>query len=82
MPIVHEAYDESKSLNDVLSATFTNMSNYTQFASMGLAVNVAGQATSAALVSVMAPVPEADSMLLVGAGMGVLAFLLRRRRSI
>jgi hypothetical protein len=55
--------DESKSLNDVLTGKFVNMSNQVQSASLGISVSVNGVATSAA------PVPEPGTLSLAAAGL-------------
>lgn len=64
-------YEESKSLNQVLKGTFTNMSSATQYASLGLSVGVSGQATTAA-------VPEAGTLGMAAAGLIVAGALAGR----
>lgn len=55
--------EESKSLSDVLTGVFTNSSNQTQLASLGLAVSASGSAST---------VPEVSTLGLVAAGALVL----------
>ncbi|RZI78956.1 MAG: PEP-CTERM sorting domain-containing protein, partial [Rubrivivax sp.] len=62
---------DARSLTQVLKGTFTNMSNSTQYASLGLSVGVSGQATSAA-------VPEAGTLGMAAAGLIVAGALAGR----
>jgi hypothetical protein len=55
--------DDAKSLTDVLSGKFVNMSNQVQSASLGISVSINGVATSAALV------PEPGTMGLTALGL-------------
>lgn len=57
------ATNESKSLTDVLTGKFVNISNQVQSASLGISVSVTGSATSAA------PVPEPGTLSLAAAGL-------------
>ncbi|MFY9479274.1 MAG: PEP-CTERM sorting domain-containing protein [Aquabacterium sp.] len=63
--------DEVKSLTDVLTGKFVNMSSSTQFASLGLSVSVNGNATTAA-------VPEAGALGMAAAGLVVAGALANR----
>lgn len=58
--------EELKTFNGMLSATFTNMTQSTQTASLGLSVGVQGRGSSAPLTS---PVPEPDTLALVSVGL-------------
>ena len=82
--------EQANYLNDVLHSVFSNSTKGPQGASLGFVTSVSGQATTASLDPVVPPittefltataVPEPSTYLLLAQGLGLGAFLLRRRR--
>lgn len=80
--------EEAKNLNDVLRSVFSNSTSLTQNGSYGVSVSVSGSATTASIdpMPIMtefltaAAVPEPSTYLLFAQGLGIGAFLMRRRR--
>jgi hypothetical protein len=80
--------EEAKNLNDVLHSVFSNSTNLTQSGTYTISVAANGSATTASLdpMPIMtefmtaAAVPEPSTYLLFAQGLGIGAFMLRRRR--